>query len=334
MKKILIPGGTGAMGTYLVPELVRLGYAVDVVSLDDVTSNEPGLRYFKANFLDDAVMEEFLKNDYDAIIDFMLYQEEPFKARMDRLLTGTEHYIGLSTYRIYADVEHPITERSPRLLDVMKDPEYIGCDTEYSLYKARIENLVNSSKHMNWTFLRPSITFSKRRFQLITLEADVVISAAKNGISLLLPEEAKNVQATMTWAGDVAKMVPRLLFNKDAMREIYHPATSEHHTWDEIAQYYRELIGLKYEYVDKETYLNVITRGKMGNGARWQLEYDRLFDRIMDNSKILNITGLRQADLTPVYDALRSELAALPDDAFTKITPILESFLAYRGQKH
>lgn len=329
MKKILVPGGTGAMGTYLVPELIRLGYKVDVVSLDDKESDNPNLRYFKANFLDEAVMEEFLRNDYDAIIDFMLYREADFRARMDRLLSSTEHYIGLSTYRIYANCEHPITERSPRLLDVMKDPEYIGCDTEYSLYKARIENIVNGSMYMNWTFLRPSITFSKRRFQLVTLEAPIVIGAAKNGIPLLLPREAMEVQATMTWAGDVARMVSRLLFNKDAMREIYHPATAEYNTWETVANYYKELIGLKYNAVDKEEYLYVITDGKMGNGARWQLEYDRLFDRIMDNSKILNITGMKQSELTPVYDALKSELAALPTEAFSDIPPTLQRMAEY-----
>ena len=319
------------MGVYLVPELVRMGYAVDVVSLDEVTSGEPNLRYFKANFCKDEVMEEFLKNGYDAIIDFMLYLEEPFKARMDRLLTSCEHYIGLSTYRVYANCEHPITERSPRLLDVVKDPEFIGCDSEYSLYKARIENLVNSSKYMNWTFLRPSVTFSKRRFQLVTLEADVVISAAKNGIPLLLPREAENVRATMTWAGDVAKMVSRLLFDKDAMREIYHPATSENHTWGEIAGYYKELIGLDYIWVDKDEYLNAVTLGNITNGFRRQLEYDRLYDRVMDNSKILTKVGMRQSELTPVYDALKAELAALDAEAFTKIPAELDYMRGRRG---
>ena len=29
-KKVLVPGGTGAMGVYLVPELLKMGYQVDV----------------------------------------------------------------------------------------------------------------------------------------------------------------------------------------------------------------------------------------------------------------------------------------------------------------
>ena len=73
MKKILLVGGTGAMGTYLVPEMRALGYAVDVVALDTRESGDPLVRYFIANCYDEAVVMEFLKNDYDAVVDFMVY---------------------------------------------------------------------------------------------------------------------------------------------------------------------------------------------------------------------------------------------------------------------
>lgn len=36
MKKVLVIGGTGAMGTYLVPKLVERGYKVDVIANDEV----------------------------------------------------------------------------------------------------------------------------------------------------------------------------------------------------------------------------------------------------------------------------------------------------------
>ena len=38
MKKVLVLGGTGAMGQFLVPELLELGYQVDAVTLDNVQS--------------------------------------------------------------------------------------------------------------------------------------------------------------------------------------------------------------------------------------------------------------------------------------------------------
>lgn len=34
-RKVLVQGGTGAMGVYVVPELLADAYLVDVVSMDD-----------------------------------------------------------------------------------------------------------------------------------------------------------------------------------------------------------------------------------------------------------------------------------------------------------
>ncbi|MDY3304922.1 MAG: hypothetical protein SOW78_11745, partial [Clostridia bacterium] len=62
MKKILVLGGTGAMGVYLVPELLRLGYRTDVVSLDEMTSDNPNLTYSKGNARDDEFLKDILKN--------------------------------------------------------------------------------------------------------------------------------------------------------------------------------------------------------------------------------------------------------------------------------
>lgn len=316
IKKILVPGGTGAMGVYLVPELVKLGYTVDVVSLDDVKPENPSVRYMKADFKDDETIEKILKNDYNCIVDFMIYRGPEFRQKFRRLLESCDHYIYLSSYRIYADEEHPITESSPRLLDVSPDRDFIAeKDNEYSLYKALGEDVLKDSGLTNWTAIRPAITFSKRRFQLVILEADSIIYRARTGKTVILPEQAMDVQATMSWAGDVAKMISRLVLNKDAIGETYTVATTEHHPWRQIAEYYRELIGLKVAAADKEDFLSCLSRDK-SKGLRWQLDYDRLFDRVIDNRKILNATGMKQSELTTVYDGLKRELDALPSDAF------------------
>jgi len=116
-KKVLALGGTGAMGTYLVPKLVEDGYTVDVVSLDDMTSDNPRLRYIKANVKDTAVLSELLYKRYDGIVDFMIYPTGEIPVYLPLMLQNTEHYIYLSSYRVFADEEHPIVESSPRLLD-------------------------------------------------------------------------------------------------------------------------------------------------------------------------------------------------------------------------
>jgi len=309
-RKVLVLGGTGAMGVYLVPELARMGYEVMVVSCDDVKSNDPRISYVKADAKDPAYMKELLREKFDGIIDFMVYGTEEFRARYEMLLQNTAHYIFLSSYRVYSG-QFPVTEETPRLLDVSTDRDYLATE-DYSLYKAREENLLRNSHYDNWTIVRPAITYSKRRFQLVTLEAPFVVGRTMKRLPVLVPREALSVQATMNWAGDVAQMFTHLLFNPGAFREAFTLATAEHHTWGEIAEYYKELIGLQYVPVDTEDYLALVDPS--GVYGRYQLAYDRLFQRIIDNSKILRVTGLKQEDFMPLRKGLEKELSALPKD--------------------
>ena len=314
MKKILICGGTGAMAVYLIPELLRMGYQVDAVALDAIASETSNLRYIRANAKERAFVEELLKGEYNAVVDFMVYKDkEEYEAFLPLYLENTDHYIFLSTYRVYADEEHPIKETSPRILDVTTD-EFLLASGDYCIYKAQAEDFLAGSQYGNWTVIRPVITYSKRRFQLVTLEHDLVIRRMLEGKTLVLPEPAMNIQATMTWAGDVAKMISRLVLNPDSYRETYSVCTAEHHSWEEVAQIYQKLGNLKYCTTDTESFLNIIGPGNPH--VRHQLIYDRYFHRIMDNSKILNITGLRQSDLMPLEKGLVKELAAFPKDIF------------------
>jgi nucleoside-diphosphate-sugar epimerase len=377
--KVLILGGTGAMGVYLVPELTDMGYEVHVVSLDELRSADPRITYIKADATDDNFLKSHLALQYEAIVDFMLNSStEKFSARYEWMLKSAGHYIYLSTYRIYAagiPINNPrtryageasgrgmlfskggctrglipsltaprggvlnpsarITENSPRLLDVSEDREFLGTN-DYSLYKARNEDTLRKSTYENWTIVRPAITYSKRRFQLVTLEADTVVYRALKGLPLALPEEALPVQGTMTWAGDVAKMIARLLLNPQAYRETFTLATAEHHSWKEVAEYYREIAGLKYIPVDTENYLRIIAGYDENryNAAKYQLIYDRLLDRVVDNSKILRVAGMKQSDLTSLRDGLKKELDALPSDAISsnkEVNARMDTFLSGR----
>ena len=65
MKKVLVLGGTGAIGTYLVEKLADRGYDVTVISLEDATSSRPNLHFRKANALDKAVVTALLAEHFD-----------------------------------------------------------------------------------------------------------------------------------------------------------------------------------------------------------------------------------------------------------------------------
>lgn len=302
-KKVLVLGGTGAMGRYVVPELLRFGYKVDVLTLDGVVSNNPMLKYIKANVKEAGVLDSLLKNEYDGIIDFMTYPTSEFENIYKKFLENTSHYIFLSSCRVFADAP-PITEESPRLLDVSEDKEFLATE-DYALYKAKEENVLKNSEYKNWTIVRPATTYSTGRFQLVTLEAPTLIHRMQSGKTIVLPEAAMDCEATLSWGGDVGVMIARLLFNKKAYTESFNVATAEYHTWSEIAEFYNRIIPFKYITVSVEDYLYIIAEG--ADWAKYQLIYARMFRRITDNTKILSITGMKQSELMPLEKGLNFE---------------------------
>ena len=190
------------MGRYLVPILAEKGYKVDVVSLDTVESDNPNVNYITANATDIEYITELLKNGYEAVVDFMIYNTERFRERYEIFLKNTKHYIYLSTYRVYANEEVPITEKSPRLIDASDDKDLLESE-DYCMVKARGEDILRNSEYKNWTIIRPAITYSTYRNQLVTIEATDYLPRVFAGKTIILPEGAMDVQATMSWAGDV-----------------------------------------------------------------------------------------------------------------------------------
>lgn len=301
-KKILLLGGTGALGVYMAPELLSMGYQVYITSRKPHTSNERDLIYLTGNAKDMAFTRTLLAQNFDAIVDFMIYKTPEFEARYQELLDATPHYLFLSSYRVYGDNHgKPITEESPRLLDSVQDEEYLATD-EYGLTKARQENLLRASGRKNFTILRPAITYSKERFQLGTMEAAEFLKRGLAGKTIIFPKQMLDKQATMSWAGDVGRMMARLVFNEKAMGETFTVSTAEHHTWREVMNYYVDLLHIKVKLVDLSVYAEVFPRP-------YQIKYDRMLDRVVDNTKALAATGMRQEDLMPLKEGLRIELS-------------------------
>jgi len=314
MKKVLILGATGAMATYLIPELLAKGYSVTGVALDDAITDGENYTHIKADAMDLDFLATELARGYDGIVDFMIYNSREKLGKYYKLfLDNCEHYIYLSTYRVYAG-EYPITEESPRLLDVEKPCGFVS-ELEYSIYKAEGENLLLASPYDNFTIVRPAITYSKRRFQLTILEANVLITRMRAGKTVVLPESAMEYEATMSWAGDVAKMLSAILFNRKAFREAYTLSTAEHHKWREVAEIYRRIGGLKYVTVSDEEFIDIFSGGENKERIYQQLKYDRCFHRIVDNSKILELAGMKQEEMMPLAEGLRLEYEALPEGA-------------------
>lgn len=312
MKKVLLLGGTGTMGVYLIPELISKGFEVVVTSRSKIISDNSMLSYIQGDAHDDLFLKKILLDGkYTAIVDFMHYSTDKFLERYELLLNNTHHFIFISSCRVFAESKAPITERTSRLLEVSNDVEYLGTD-EYALAKARQENILKGSSFNNWTIVRPTITYSKNRFQLGTLEANTIVFRSRCNCPVILPEEMLQKQTCMTWGGDVAKMIGALVLNPKAFGEDYNTVSHEHLSWGEIYKYYQILIGLKLIPIELDKYIEAV-------GGKYQILFSRMFNRIFDNSKVLNATGISKDSIVPIYNGLENELQEIDHLSLGKI---------------
>ena len=311
--RVLLLGGTGAMGVNLASRLAARGADVVVTSRRARESTDPRISFLRGDAHDEAFVDEALGEGWDAVVDFMVRPTAEFEAVFPKFLASCEQYVFVSSYRVYAD-SPVITEGSPRLLDVVDDPAYLGTD-EYALSKARCEDLLRSCGCGNWTIVRPAVTYDgSGRFQLGVLEAGDWLWRALNGVPVPFPRDMLGKQATMSWGGDVAEMIARLMGSDAALGEAFTVSTAEHRSWREVADIYREVVpSLELAPCDLESFIEV-------RGGEYQIRYDRMFDRVVDNSKVLAVTGLAQGELTTLEEGLTGQLraflesgASLPD---------------------
>ena len=296
--KILVLGGTGAMGVDLVKILGERGENVAVTSRSERKSEFNNVRYVKGDAHTTAFLQSLLAEKYDAIVDFMVYNTKEFKARRDILLNATNQYIFLSSSRVYADSKTPITEDSPRLLDVTTDSEYLKTD-EYALTKARQENLLCESGKTNWTIIRPYITYSNQRLQLGIYEKELWLQRVLHGQTIVFPKDMAEHITTLTFGEDVAHGIAALVGNQHAYGQTVHIATKETIRWGDVIELYQRVFldvtgkQMKVKYIDPAQQL----RKDLFN--QYQIKYDRMLDRRFDNSKIMRLANNNLSFVSP-----------------------------------
>ena len=303
-KKVLLIGGGGTLGTYTAQELLKQGHSVDIICLEDKTSDDENIKFHKGKANLDYLSEYLKDKMYDGIVNFIHYRDiEEYPPVHSLLTVHTKHLIVLSSYRVYADEQHPVIETSPMLLDVSTDKEFLETE-KYAISKAKLEKYLNSEcKGQNWTVVRPVISFSKLRFDLVTYYGHDLLKKIRNGEIIPLPIDAKNLTAGLDWAGNSGKLIANLLFKEETFGEAYTVSSAQNLTWGEVAELYTEIMGAKFSWVTLEEYLKATN-----NFNYYALIYDRLFDRTIDNSKILAATGLDNNAFLSIEDGLKTEL--------------------------
>jgi len=286
--KVLVLGGTGAMGTHLVSILAEAGMRVDVTSRQEL-ADKTNIHYIKGDAHNFSFVKSLLtQNHYQVIIDFMTYTTVEFNDRYLFYLHNTDQYFYLSTSRVYADAEL-ITEESPRLLDVTTDKKYLETD-EYALCKARQEDLLRKRGKFNFTIIRPYKTYSEIRLQLGALDKETFVQRILKGHSAVIPMDVMSHTTTLTYARDVATCIAKLIGNPKAMGDTFNIVTSENIKWMDVLDIYLNVLENKMGYrpnvveIDRCPQLDV-------NIEQYQILYDLHYNRQFDNTKIKEAVG-------------------------------------------
>ena len=269
--------------------------------------NHKNITYIKCNALVEwDKLQELLKFDFDAIIDFMLYDVGEFQKRVNAYLSSTKQYIFISSCRVFAESKSRLSEESDRLFDVSSDQIYIKSN-DYNLVKAREEDILHNCIKSNWTIVRPYITYNTGRLQLGVYEIDYWLSRALRGKAIIFPEDMVSKYTTLTFAGDVAVNIARLVGKDSSHGEIYDIVSSQYATWDSIFHIYDNVLfdktghHIQVKFIQNSIPLNAIWN-------RYTIKYDRLFDRKFNNSKIKKTTGFDK------YTSLQDGLKRCLDD--------------------
>lgn len=348
---ILVLGGTGAMGIPLVELLSKENTVY-------VTSRRPHESAGSVKYLrGDAKKKDFLADvlsihRWDAVVDFMVRSEKELRAYLPLFLESTEQYVFISSARVYAESGVPITEQSPRLLDVSNDAKYLKTN-EYALAKAREEDLLIHSGKQNYTIIRPSITYNSHRLQLGVLEKENWLYRALHGRSIVFSNDVSEKLTTMTSGDDVAKGIASIIGERAALGEVFHITCHQKSLpWSEVLAIYLEVLErhlgtrkIPVIMTDKST--NLSFQEKI-----YQLIYCRYFNRTFDNSKIARFCDVETFTMpeqglssclsqfleNPVFSSIDWRIEAVNDRVAGEWTPLGEIptigrkifYLAYR----
>ena len=146
--RIIVIGGTGHVGTYLVPRLVEAGHHVTVVSRSQRQPYRPHAAWGQVEMVvKDREIEEargafgkfILSLEPDAVIDMICFKVDSARQLVSALMGQVQHFLHCGTIWIYGpSAQVPATEEQPR--------RPFG---DYGIQKAAIENYLLKEAHVH-----------------------------------------------------------------------------------------------------------------------------------------------------------------------------------------
>lgn len=273
------------MGTPVVQILAERGHDIYVTSRRKLSSARENIHYLLGDAHNSVFMGEVLEEQFDAIIDFMIYAPTEFAERVQVLMDHTTQYMFFSSARVYADsLDRLITEESGRLLDVTTDMGYLQTN-EYALAKAREEDVLLQGDRNNYTIIRPYITYNTERLQLGIFEKEMWLRRALQGKKIVFSNNIATKETTLTHGYDVALRIADLIGRDCALGQIYHITTQQSLRWSEVLEIYLDVLE---EYLGYRPQVCMMDQCDplLEEENHYQIHCDREYNRRFNNSKI------------------------------------------------
>ena len=256
IKKVLVTGGAGYVGSLLVPRLLEEGYGVRVLDLylygDDVldaVKDHEGLEQIKGDIRDRDVLEQAIPG-CDAVIHLACISNDPsfeLNPALSRTInydafepivrisrdSGVSRFIFASSASVYGVSDQPrVTEDHP-LVPI----------TDYNKYKAMCESILFRYQAPDFTTvaIRPATLCGYARRQRFDLTVNILTNhAVNNGTITVFGGQQKRPNLHIA---DMVDLYCRLL-TEDAGRiagKAFN-AGYQNHTIDEIARIVRSVV--------------------------------------------------------------------------------------------
>lgn len=292
--KILIIGGTGAMGEPLTEYLSKASEnTVYVIARHPKESPAENVIYLQGDANDFGFFVRTLSQGFDVIVDFMVWMPKVLKQRLDIIFTSCDQYIGMSSSAVYADSNEPLAEDFPKLFDRYSNAERKQT-YRYHIRKSVTDNIIMNSPCQHWTLARPSLTFNKGKLTLLGFQKETWLWRCLNGHTVVIPRDVLDKKTTLTYGGDAALAISKLVGNKKALGQVVNVASDKWTTQGELLQMYRELLPEIYGKEFKIQYIPDASSLWIDFPQQYDIyTKDRCLNRIFSTEKLMEISGER-----------------------------------------
>ena len=281
MSKILILGGSGILSLDVLKECLKRNYEITCITRGTRDYRFPeGIKILHGNVYQIETILDKVEDKYDAILDFLSFEANQLKYKLDYLGNKCDQYFFVSSSVAYSFEDDIITENTKL------GNEY----WDYGSNKVECEDFLrkNYKKYgISYTIIRPYITYGKTRipFGIIPVSGEYWTLANRiiNNKPILMWDNGI-ARCTLTNTEDFARAFVDLIGNPKAYNEAYHITSNEVLTWADVLQSLEKALGKSSVVFSKPTeeiikFLPEYSGVLLGDKAR---------NRIFDNSKIVN----------------------------------------------